>query len=121
MGSGGAPLRSLLFSSASGASDSGVYYYPARTRFALDLQPGVETLRIENWSTGLVLVDLDLRGHLQLLCIDRPCLSICASPGSDAGVAQQDGAGAMDTGVVVDGGVADAATASSAPDASGED
>jgi hypothetical protein len=130
MGSGGAPLASVVFSSAGGARNTG-YHDSTSTRFALGLQPGVETLRIENWSTGQVLVDLDLRGHLQLLCIDRPCLSVCppSGAGSDGGATQQpldgggggDGRGAADAGVGdtgVDTGVVDAPAALSAPDAS---
>jgi hypothetical protein len=67
--------------------------------FTLPLAPGVSTLRVENWDSGLPLIDLDLRGHVQLLCVDRPCLSLCQTP--DGGV---DGAVAA----AVDGGVAPA-------------
>jgi hypothetical protein len=104
--------------------DSGVLDR-ASVSLALGLKASVTQLRIENWGTGQVLLALDLRGHLQLLCIDRPCLSVCQS--SDGGVGGVDGAltvdgaavdGAAMDGAAVDGGRLDAPRAIDAPVAS---
>ena len=54
-----------------------------RVDLTLSLVPGATTLEVENRDSGRVLIDLDLRGHLQLLCLDEPCLSVCRAP--DAG------------------------------------
>ena len=62
---------------ASRGNDSGF------VQLALQLAPGTSRLVITDWNTGAVLVDLDLHGDLQLLCLNRPCLDLCASP--DAG------------------------------------
>jgi hypothetical protein len=81
--------------------DSGVLDR-ASVFFALGLDAGVTQLRIENWGTGQVLLDLDLRGHLQLLCFDHPCLSICGVGGVDGGSSFDGGAvdGGSDRAVV---------------------
>jgi len=80
----------------------------------MELVPGASTLHIENWETGQTLVDLDLRGHLQLLCIDRPCLSICqVSASVDAsGLSATDAGVSADSGAV-DGNALDAAASAS--------
>ena len=65
--------------------------------FTMPLAPGVSTLHVENWDSGVLLVDLDLHGHVQLLCIDRPCLAICQTP--DGGV-DSSAATALDGGAV---------------------
>lgn len=81
--------------------------------FAMPLAPGVSRLRIANWDTGQALLDLDLVGHIQLLCVDRPCLSLCqpANAPVDAATAPM---GSTDGGIPdapnsVDGSVADTA------------
>jgi len=58
------------------------------TDLALQLLPGTRDLVITNWNTGAVLFDLDLHGDLQLLCLNQPCLDICANP--DAGTPAPD-------------------------------
>lgn len=97
MGGDGSALSSLVFAGTAG-SDGGYSRHHAwgagRVRIVLPLLAGATDLRIESWDTGQLLVDLDLRGHLQLLCIDHPCLSLCPSRpsgGVDAGSAQPDG------------------------------
>ena len=72
----------------------------------MGLGAGVSTLHIENWGTGQTLVDLDLRGHLQILCIDRPCLSLCQSAGPIDASAPALDSGAADAPVATDGEVA---------------
>jgi hypothetical protein len=70
--------------------------------FTMPLVPGVSTLHVENWGSGVPLIDLDLRGHVQLLCVDRPCLSICQTPdgGFDSAVAPALDSGALDSGAI---------------------
>ena len=67
---------------------------------ALQLVPDTNRLEISNWNTGVVLLDLDLHGDLQLLCLDWPCLDLCTSP--DAGAATTSD-GSADLTVAVDG------------------
>jgi hypothetical protein len=109
---GGDTLSSLVFADPRLASGDAGYLMHAKTRFTIELVPRVSSLHIENWDTGQTLVDLDLRGHLQLLCFDLPCLSICpATPASaDASIdvaatETADGSGPV---TVVDAGVVDA-------------
>jgi hypothetical protein len=66
--------------------------------FTMPLAPGTTTLNLENLDSGKPLIDLDLRGHVQLLCIDRPCLSICQAPdgGVDSSVVPELDSGAID-------------------------
>lgn len=96
--------------------------------FAIALTPGATTLRVASYASGRVLVDLDLRGHLQLLCIDHPCLAVCqsASAGMDGGTRSPvDGGVPGDVSGVLDGGARDAAPSPSdggttaAPDGAG--
>lgn len=69
-----------------------------RVQFTMPLAAGVSTLDVENWDSGALLIDLDLRGHVQLLCIDRPCLSLCQAPdgGVDSALAPAVDGGAID-------------------------
>ncbi len=80
-------------------------------RFTMPLTSATATLHVETWDSGVPLVDLDLRGHLQLLCIDRPCLSVCQAP--DGGARGPTGpeldSGATD-GSTMDGGTMDGGT-----------
>jgi len=64
----------------------------AWTRFLLPVPSAPAELHVENWGTGQILVDLDLRGHVQLLCIDRPCLSICSGAVDGGALAPWDAA-----------------------------
>ncbi len=118
--SDGVALSTLVFKDPRLAQGDAGQPWRAKTQFAMDLATGSTTLHIENWDTGQVLVDLDLRGHVQLLCLDRPCLSICqaaggvdassAPPAMDAGAgdhpsavdspAAEDAAGALTPGVL---------------------
>ena len=66
---------------------------------ALQLVPDTNRLEIANWNTGVVLLDLDLHGDLQLLCLDWPCLDLCASPDAGAATASD---GSADLTVAVD-------------------
>jgi len=87
-------LASLL--SADGTALSAVYFrgpQPGlyndlgatfRVVLILPLVPGATTLEVKNQASGEVIIDLDLRGHLQLLCIDQPCLSLCQTPDGGA-------------------------------------
>jgi hypothetical protein len=86
---------SLVFRDPEPNNDGGYALYEQRVRFVLPLAAGAALLHIQNWNSGQVLVDLDLRGQLQLLCIDHPCLSLCqARPQTDAA------APALDAGAV---------------------
>jgi len=49
---------------------------------SIQLIPGASRLVMKNWETGTTLLDLDLHGELQLLCLNQPCLNLCAT--SDA-------------------------------------
>jgi hypothetical protein len=55
--------------------------------FAVALVPRTESISIASWSTGQVVVDVDLLDRIQVLCTDQPCLSVClsASPGGADG------------------------------------
>ncbi len=92
----GGVLTTLVFKDPRLALGDAGYPSYARARLVVPLPSGADSLRIENWGTGQVLIDLDLRGRLQLLCIDRPCLSVCQSPAVDATVAPAVDAGAAD-------------------------
>jgi hypothetical protein len=96
----GDALTTLVFKDPRFALADAGYTWRPKAEFILALPPGTSLLHIENWDTGQVLVDLDLRGHLQLLCIDRPCLSICQIPGMDAAAPPAVDAGAVDGGTV---------------------
>lgn len=65
--------------------------------FALPVPVMPASLHLENWGTAQVIVDLDLRGHVQLLCIRRPCLPICPS-GIDGGLPSPLDASGLDAG-----------------------
>ena len=99
----GGVLTTLVFKDPRLALGDAGYPLHARARFVVPLPSGAGSLRIENWDTGQVLIDLDLRGQLQLLCIDRPCLSVCQSPAVDAAVAPAIDAGAADAAGAADG------------------
>jgi hypothetical protein len=47
---------------------------------SIQLVPGISRLVITNWETGAALLDLDLQGDIQLLCLNQPCLSLCGNP-----------------------------------------
>jgi hypothetical protein len=79
------------------------------------LKPGITELRVENWETDQVLLDLDLRGHFQILCVDRPCLSICRAP--DGGIDVGGEGSGVDGGVVESVGPEDAESVDGATDA----
>jgi len=81
---------------------------------AMVLKPGITELRVENWETDQVLLDLDLRGHFQILCVDRPCLSICRAP--DGGIDVGGGSSVVDSGVVESVGPEDAESVDGATD-----
>jgi len=110
--SDGVALSTLVFENPRLALGDAAYAHRAEVEFAMLFPPGSATLHIENWDTGQVLIDLDLRGHLQLLCIDRPCLSICAASGGnvDASGGPTVDAGARDYASALDGVAAEAAT-----------
>jgi hypothetical protein len=50
----------------------------------IQLAPGTIRLLITNWVTGAGLLDLDLRGDTQLLCLNHPCLNLCGNPDGGA-------------------------------------
>jgi hypothetical protein len=106
----GGALTTLVFQDPRLALGDAGYSWRARTRFIMALPPGVSSLHIENWDTGQVLVDLDLRGQLQLLCIDRPCLAVCQISGADAATASSVDAGAVDYPGAMDGQAVEVAT-----------
>jgi hypothetical protein len=93
----GGTLTTLVFEDPRIALADAGYPWHGRNRFIIPLPSGADSLRIESWDTGQVLIDLDLRGQLQLLCIDRPCLAVCQSSAVDAAVAP-----AVDAGGVAD-------------------
>jgi hypothetical protein len=47
---------------------------------SIQLVPGASRLVMKNWETSTTLLDLDLHGELQLLCLNQPCLNLCATP-----------------------------------------
>jgi hypothetical protein len=49
---------------------------------AIQLVPGASRFAITNWETGATLLDLELHGELQLVCLNQPCLDLCATPDS---------------------------------------
>ncbi len=100
----GTDQTSLVFKGPDPSYADGGYGHASRVQFALPLPAGAVTLHLQRWDSGQVLIDLDLRGHLQLLCVDRPCLSLCSGL---AGTPSVDG-GAPPDGAVVDAGVVDA-------------
>ena len=97
----GVVLSRVLFD-APRFADAGVRMSPDRDfiELALQLAPDTQRLVITNWNTGAVLLDLDLHGDLQLLCLNQPCLDLCANP--DAGSLQVMDSGADLTGTVSD-------------------
>jgi hypothetical protein len=50
---------------------------------SLQLVPGAIRLVIKSWQTAALLLDLDLHGDIQLLCLNQRCLDLCSNP--DAG------------------------------------
>lgn len=103
MSEDGEPLGSSVFGARHSPDDAG-YRHGTPVELAVPLVPAAAILRIENWDSGQVLIDLDLRGHLQVLCIDRPCLSICSAArgSSDAGAGEdgpEDAPAAVDAAV----------------------
>jgi hypothetical protein len=115
----GGALATVIFKDPR-LADAGYPSY-ARARFTMTLPAGVSSLHIENWDTRQVVIDLDLRGHLQLLCIDRPCLSVCQASGVDAAASPAVDASAADTPGAASGEAAEVGSATSldagAPDA----
>lgn len=93
----GTAQSSFVFANPLAWADAG-YARHGHVGFTLPLVPGTATLRLENWDSGIDLIDLDVRGHVQLLCIDRPCLAICQAPdgGADSPSAAALDAGAID-------------------------
>jgi hypothetical protein len=67
---------------------------------SLQLVPGAVRLVIRSWQTAAVLLDLDLHGDIQLLCLNQPCLDLCSNP--DAGTPPPID-GSQDTPSAVDG------------------
>jgi hypothetical protein len=47
---------------------------------SIQLVPGTIRLVITSWATGAALLDLDLHGDIRLLCLNQPCLNLCANP-----------------------------------------
>ncbi len=105
MAADGTALSSFVFADPRLAwPDAGTTGH-GHARFTMPLTSGAATLRLENWDSGISLIDLDLRGQLQLLCIDRPCLSICQAPdggGADSPLVPELDGGAMDGGAMED-------------------
>jgi hypothetical protein len=93
---------SFVFANPLAVATAGTSARHGHVEFAMPVAPGVSTLHVENWDSGAPLIDLDLRGHVQLLCVDRPCLSICQSPdgGMDSSVVPTLDGGALDSGAI---------------------
>ena len=117
LSSDGVVLTTLVFPDPRLAQGDAAYAHGAEVEFSMVLPPGGATLHIEHWDTGQVLIDLDLRGHLQLLCIDQPCLSICTTSGSsvDASSGSAVDRDAGDYSSMLDGGAAEHAAGTGAP------
>jgi hypothetical protein len=59
---------------------------------SIQLVPGAIRLVITNWETGAPMLDLDLHGDIQLLCLNQPCLNFCINPNGSLSPALDGGA-----------------------------
>jgi len=78
---GGNSLSQVLFDDPRFVNDFGkADHGNSYSVLAIQLVPGATRLVITNWETGAALLDLDLHGDIQLLCLNQPCLNLCATP-----------------------------------------